>query len=132
MATRISPNQIASWSRSAGSPALPTAITTRPQLASSPATAVLTSGELAIDSAMRLAERAEVAPVDRHLDELARALAVAHHLLGEIEQQAFERPLEAGEARVARLARCRPPCACRRAGREQQQRVARSRCRCRP
>ena len=59
----MSPNQIDSRSRSAGSPALPTAMTTRPQLASSPATAVLTSGELAIDSAMRLAERADFAPV---------------------------------------------------------------------
>ena len=38
-------------------------MTTRPQLASSPATAVLTSGELAIESAMRLAERADLAPV---------------------------------------------------------------------
>ena len=62
-ATRMSPNQIDSRSRSAGSPALPTAMTTRPQLASSPAIAVLTSGELAIDSAMRLAERADLAPV---------------------------------------------------------------------
>ncbi len=42
------PNQIDSLSRSAASPALPTAMTTRPQLGSSPATAVLTSGELAI------------------------------------------------------------------------------------
>jgi len=59
----MSPNQIARRSRSAGSPALPTAMTTRPQFASSPATAVLTSGELAIDSAIRLAERDDVAPV---------------------------------------------------------------------
>src|SRR5713101_1295393 len=50
------PNQIDRRSRSAGSPALPTAITTRPQLASSPAIAVLTKGELAIDSAIRRAE----------------------------------------------------------------------------
>src|SRR5262245_41652380 len=45
-------NQIASLSRSAGSPALPTAITTRPQLASSPAIAVFTSGEFAIGIAI--------------------------------------------------------------------------------
>src|SRR4051794_41940283 len=56
------PNQIASLSRSAGSPALPTAMTTRPQLASSPAIAVLTSGEFAIDIAMRRAEAFETAP----------------------------------------------------------------------
>ena len=58
----MSPNQIASRSRSAGSPALPTAMTTRPQLASSPAMAVFTSGELAIDIAMRWAEASLVAP----------------------------------------------------------------------
>src|SRR5271169_4706526 len=56
------PNQIESLSRSAGSPALPTAMTTRPQLASSPAIAVFTSGELAIDMAMRRAEAFDVAP----------------------------------------------------------------------
>src|ERR1017187_3294828 len=56
------PNQIDSLSRSVGSPALPTAITTRPQLASSPAIAVFTSGELAIDMAMRRAEAFDTAP----------------------------------------------------------------------
>ena len=50
-------------SRSAASPALPTAITMRPQLASSPAIAVFTSGELAIESAMRLAASSVSAPV---------------------------------------------------------------------
>ena len=55
-------NQIASRSRSAGSPALPTAITTRPQLASSPAIAVFTSGELAIDIAIRRADVFDAAP----------------------------------------------------------------------
>ena len=58
----MGPNQIASRSRSAASPALPTAATTRPQLASSPATAVLTRGELAIDSAMRFAATSLSAP----------------------------------------------------------------------
>ncbi len=58
----MSPNQIDSRSRSAASPALPTAITTRPQLASSPAIAVFTSGELAMDSAMRLAAASVSAP----------------------------------------------------------------------
>ena len=60
----MSPNQIASRSRSAGSPALPTAMTMRPQLASSPAIAVLTSGELAIDSAIRRAERSRHRALD--------------------------------------------------------------------
>ncbi len=59
----MSPNQIESLSRSAGSPALPTAMTTRPQLASSPAIAVFTSGEFAIDSAIRRADFLETAPL---------------------------------------------------------------------
>ena len=52
-----------SLSRSAGSPALPTAMTIRPQLASSPATAVFTSGELAIAIAIRCADLPVTAPV---------------------------------------------------------------------
>src|SRR4051812_10037708 len=55
-------NEIESLSRSAGSPALPTAITTRPQLASSPAIAVFTSGEFAIDIAILRADGLDVAP----------------------------------------------------------------------
>ena len=55
-------NEIESLSRLAGSPALPTAITTRPQLASSPAIAVFTSGEFAIDIAILRAETFVVAP----------------------------------------------------------------------
>ena len=58
----MSPKAMARRSRSAGSPALPTAITTRPQLASSPAMAVLTSGELAIACATRKALSSETAP----------------------------------------------------------------------
>src|SRR5216683_1685883 len=53
---------IESLSRLAGSPALPTAITTRPQLASSPAIAVFTSGEFATDIAIFRAEAFETAP----------------------------------------------------------------------
>ena len=49
---------------------MPTAITTRPQLASSPATAVFTSGELAIDMAMRCAEASLSAPVTRTVTNL--------------------------------------------------------------
>ena len=55
-------NEIESLSRLAGSPALPTAITTRPQLASSPAIAVFTSGEFAIDIAILRADILVVAP----------------------------------------------------------------------
>ena len=76
--------QIERRSRSAGSPALPTAMTTRPQLASSPATAVFTSGEFAIDMAMRWAERVALGARDLDGDELAGALAVARDLLGEV------------------------------------------------
>ena len=57
------PMAIASLSRSAFSPALPTAMTIRPQLASAPAMAVFTKGELAMESPMRLAARREAAPV---------------------------------------------------------------------
>ncbi|MCY1544630.1 hypothetical protein D9M68_805270 [compost metagenome] len=53
---------MASRSRSAGSPALPTAMTTRPQLASSPAMAVLTKGLSAMALAMRKALSSETAP----------------------------------------------------------------------
>jgi hypothetical protein len=74
-------------------------MTTRPQLASSPAIAVLTSGELATDSAIRFADAFDFAPVDPDLDELPRALAVAHHLMGEIEEQVVERGAEGGKAR---------------------------------
>ena len=66
-------------------------MTTRPQLASSPAIAVFTSGELAIESAIRLAALALAAPVTVHLDEFARAFAVPHDLMGEIEQKRVER-----------------------------------------
>src|SRR5882757_8695964 len=55
-------NEIESLSRLAGSPALPTAITTRPQLASSPAIAVFTSGEFATDIAILRADALVVAP----------------------------------------------------------------------
>ena len=77
-------NEIDSLSRLAGSPALPTAITTRPQLASSPAIAVFTSGEFAIDIAIRRAEILVVGALDDDLDQFARAFAVAGDLLGKI------------------------------------------------
>ena len=63
--------------------------------------AVLTSGELAIDSAMRLARFAGRRALDPHLDELARAFAVAHHLMGEIEQKLVERARNAPSARIS-------------------------------
>jgi His/Glu/Gln/Arg/opine family amino acid ABC transporter permease subunit len=59
------PKLIDNLSRSAGSPALPTAMTTRPQLASSPAIAVFTSGELAMLSAIRWALASLDAPSTR-------------------------------------------------------------------
>ncbi len=52
-------------SRSAAAPDLPTAMTTRPQFGSSPAIAVLTSGELAIESPTLRASAALCAPVTR-------------------------------------------------------------------
>ena len=112
---------MASLSRSAGSPALPTAMTTRPQLASSPAMAVLTSGELAIDLAMRkaLASLVGAFDVDRH--QLGGAFAVAHHLDGEIVQHVAERLAEDFGARIVEAGdrrRCRGL-----AGGEDQQRV---------
>ena len=85
-------NEIESLSRLAGSPALPTAITTRPQLASSPAIAVFTSGELAIDIAILRADVFGGRALDDDLDQLARAFAVARHLLGEIGQHGVEAP----------------------------------------
>ena len=80
-----------SLSRSAGSPALPTAMTTRPQLASSPAMAVLTSGELAMLE--RDAVRAVVALRALHVDadELRRAFAVADDELRELQAQIGQR-----------------------------------------
>ena len=81
-------NEIESLSRSAGSPALPTAITTRPQLASSPAIAVFTSGEFAIDMAILRADALRRRALDVDLDEFARALAVAHHLLRQVRSTA--------------------------------------------
>src|SRR6202041_733709 len=93
-------NEIESLSRSAGSPALPTAITTRPQLASSPAIAVFTSGEFATDIAI-------LRPDD--LDQLARAFAVPRHLLGEIGEHGAERLGKAGQPRIAGAADFRRP-----------------------
>ena len=109
---------MASLSRSAGSPALPTAITTRPQLASSPAIAVFTSGELAMERAMRCAPTALLGAVDGDLDEFARAFAVLHHLMREIEQHLVERPAEIGERAIAGAAYLRRAALCRRAGGE--------------
>src|SRR6185369_11141901 len=101
----MSPKAMRRRSRSAGSPALPTAITTRPQLASSPAIAVLTSGELAIESAMRRAERFDT----------------ARHLLGEIAEHRIERGAKRLEPRIVRPHDARR--LARRAGREREQRV---------
>ena len=61
--TCSSPIQIAILSRSAAWPDLPTAMTRRPQLASSAASAVFTSGELPMASAMAFAAWSSAAPV---------------------------------------------------------------------
>ena len=82
---------MARLSRSAGSPALPTAITIRPQLASSAASAVLTRGELPMARAIVLADcRRRPRPEHGHLDELGRSLAVADDLVGQVEVDRIE------------------------------------------
>src|SRR5450759_1781971 len=93
------PNQIDSLSRSAGSPALPTAITTRPQLASSPAIAVFTSGELAIDMAMRRAEAFDTAPsttISTSLRAPSPSRAICSDRLASTCCSAFLKPLRRG------------------------------------
>src|ERR1700742_2402693 len=110
-------NEIDSLTRLAGSPALPTAITTRPQLASSPAIAVFTSGEFATDIAIRRAESLVVAPStmistrlraasparppDYTLHQLARTLAVPRHLPGEVGEHGVEGFCECLQAGIA-------------------------------
>ena len=59
---------------------------TRPQLASPPAIAVLTRGELAIASPIRRAEASLAGTAHGDRDELLRALAVLHDLMREVEQ----------------------------------------------
>ena len=121
-ATRCSPNQIARRSRSAGSPALPTAITTRPQLASSPASAVFTSGEFPIESAIFRAEASDVRARDLDLDELRQSLAVARHLLGKVAAEVGKRRWNAAKA-CRSASRVGTPCAKPHPGREGEQRV---------
>ena len=71
--------------------------------------------------AMRRAEAFDAAPSTDDLDQLARAFAVARHLLGQIGEHAMQRLLESLQARVggARDARRAGGLA----GREHQQRV---------
>ena len=82
------------WSTSSAVVDLPIAIATRPQLGSAPCTAVLTSGELTIALATRLACSGERGVVDGDLDQLLGALAVAGHLLGQRHGDLVQRPLE--------------------------------------
>ena len=98
------PNQIDNLSRSAGSPALPTAITTRPQLASSPRDRRFHQrriGDRHRDAARRFFRHRAF---DHDLDQLARAFAVARDLLGEIGEHALQRLLNVLE-RAGRRAR---------------------------
>ena len=67
-----------SRSRSAGSPALPTAMTIRPQLASSPAMAVFTSGEFANPMAPDLLQHALSRTNGDHATERKRLARVDH------------------------------------------------------
>ena len=79
-------------------------MTMRPQFGSSPAIAVLTSGELAMASATLPRVRVGAAPVTAHLDELGRPLAVAHHLMREVAHDPRQRRLEGRRPRVRRAA----------------------------
>ena len=85
LATDMPPIAIASRSRSAFSPDLPIAMTMRPQLASSPAMAVLTSGELAIGERNPARRPVVLGAGHRDLDQLLGAFAVLHHLERQIE-----------------------------------------------
>jgi hypothetical protein len=73
-------------------------MTMRPQLGSSPASAVLTSGELAMASAMRLRGGVGLGPGHRDSREFGGALAVLHHLMREsrITPRAPRRKARAG------------------------------------
>ena len=114
-ATVMPPILIFSLSRMAFSPALPMAMTTRPQLASSPAIAVFTSGELAIDMAIRCAALSFSAPVmaismnfsapsPSFATWCARSMHKAVERLGEALEPRIVGDLQAGE-RAARRAR---------------------------
>ena len=76
---------------------LPIAIATRPQFGSAPWTAVLTSGELTMALATRLACASSRAPSTVHLDQLLGALAVAGDLLGQRERDLEQRRVERAE-----------------------------------
>ena len=84
------PNQIESLSRSAASPALPMAITTRPQLGSSPKIADFRSGELAQASAIVRAAAQLSAPPISKVTNLRQTLAVLGDLDGEIAHEILQ------------------------------------------
>src|SRR6266567_3534651 len=97
-------NEIESLSRLAGSPALPTAITTRPQLASSPAIAVFTSGELATDIAILRADAFDTAPstmISTSLRAPSPSRATCSARLASTARNAFANALRRGS--LARL-----------------------------
>ena len=95
------PNLTLILSRSTGSSARPTAMTIRPQLASSPAKAVLTSGLSQMVRAILRAEAAVSAPVTVTLMNFRRALAVADQLLGQVQQHLLQLVAEVGQPAVA-------------------------------
>ena len=100
----MSPNQIESRSRSAASPDLPTAMTTRPQLGSSPAMAVLTSGELAMEKPMRRAAASLSAPVTSMVTNLVSPSPSFTTCQGQLVHQIVQR---GGERRPSRARRVR-------------------------
>ena len=83
-------------------PDLPTAMTMRPQLASSPAIAVFTSGEFATVIAIRLADLALAAPVTSMLHSLSARPRRPDHLQRQIQQHVVQRPGKVGQHPVAR------------------------------
>ena len=88
------------WSMAA--PALPTAMTMRPQFASSPAIAVFTSGEFAIARPI-WARRIISGPADINGDEFLLRLAVTDNLLRQILHDPVEGCAKAGKFRGIRV-----------------------------
>jgi hypothetical protein len=64
------------------------AATMRPQFGSCPATAVFTSGELAMAKATLWASASAGGAGDADLDQLGRAFAIADHLQGQVAHHA--------------------------------------------
>src|ERR1700739_2449832 len=96
------PIEIDKRSRSAFSPALPTAMTMRPQLGSPAESAVLTSGELPIASPIRRAARAVAAPVTSIVTNFCAPLPVTCDLWGKCDKHRIERAAKTREPPIGR------------------------------